>query len=109
MHKDKQTAAVNGKGSSSTAGDAAAERDSTGVVHSMGQYDPQADRFVSSNRYGTGEEQLAIRRAGSAGAAARGAEWGLLQLDLSVAWRLPDEPVENVREMLEQAAGLLNC
>jgi hypothetical protein len=52
----------------------------------MGWYDAQSDRFVtgSSNGHGmTAEEQLAIK--GTCSMTAKGAERGLLQLDLPFA------------------------
>lgn len=90
----------------------------------MGWYDAQSDRLVSGSRDKfmsgssdkfvsgssdghdmTAEEQLAIKGTGSM--AAKGAEWGLLQLDLSFAWQLRDKPDEDVREMLEQAEAVV--
>lgn len=35
----------------------------------------------------------------------KGAEWGLLQLDLSFAWRMEDKPVEDVEQMLQEATA----
>lgn len=108
---------ANGSSSSSNGGDTCAERDSyskadvdsaNGVVHSLGRYDPHSDKFVGGSSDGqemTAEEQLNIKRPGSM--TAKGAEWGLLQLDLSFAWQLQDKPVEDVPKMLEQAAAVV--
>jgi hypothetical protein len=108
----------NASGSISSGDDTCAERDSNskadgnpgnGVVHSMGRYDPDSDKFVTGSSNGhemTAEEQLAIKGPGSM--TAKGAEWGLLQLDLSFAWQLQDKAVEDVHKMLEQAAAVAN-
>lgn len=96
-----------------------------GDVDSLGRYDPHTDRFVggtagvSTNGYvTTGEEQLMVDRNavhadvaedgngnGDGAMTKKGTEWGLLQLDLSFAWKMEDKPVEDVGKMLQDATA----
>jgi hypothetical protein len=89
-----------------------------GEVDSLGQYDPETDRFVGgaagfggNGHKATGEEQLRIEGGdadggGGADMTQKGAEWGLLQLDLSFAWRMEDKPVDDVEQLLQEAAAV---
>jgi hypothetical protein len=43
-------------------------------------------------------------KSGSQACGLAGKEWGLLELDLSFAWQLEDEPVEDVERMLQSVA-----
>lgn len=77
-----------------------------GQVDSLGQYDPESDRFVGgaagagkNGHKATEEEQLRIDMTQK-----KGAEWGLLQLDLSFAWSMEDKPVDDVEQLLREAA-----
>lgn len=112
--------AVNGSSSSSdSTSDAGASTMSAGSVAGFGagqvdslcQYDAESDRFVGgaagagkNGHKATAEEHLVVNGNGGPDMTQKGAEWGLLQLDLSFAWSMEDKPVDDVEQMLQEAA-----
>lgn len=74
-------------GSSSTGSDADSEGEADAVC------DSPAQNGGSSSK-------------GAAGVVNENTDWGLLQLDLSFAWRLEDKPVENVEQLLQEEAAV---
>jgi hypothetical protein len=107
---------ANSSGSSSKHAAAAPAGPCAGEVDhdSLGRYDPETDKFVGGSAgvgthgyEATGEEQLAMKRNGGdgeGGMTQKGAEWGLLQLDLAFGWKMEDRAVEDVEQLLRETS-----